>query len=456
VPSEYKAAVVTSGEVRALISGDVVSISGITVDALISGEAVLISGQPVLTSGEVALVSGQPVLVSGEVVLVSGQVALVSGQPIIQTKYEETDDGTIVPSSVKATTIGLLYGFDVDENRWNQLQVLDIDDAIAPVGSHLFVLAANLGFDGTNFDRARTVHQATLSGAQVLAGGIVAYDAGPGLLRRVGVYSSGQTILHVRGISGEVVETSGQVALVSGQPVLISGQIISISGDVTSIIRDNPAQTANLARVLAPTDELSNIVGLAGYSQILVYDAASSTWNRARSLAEATISGHVVQAAGLMAHDEAVGQLRRLETIGSGEPILAVGHASGTRTISVSGQLIDSGGQTYTGVAVTFALGKYSRFAVFNTVTRSGASGQTVEVQVQFSEDAGATWYDLVDGPFGSLLYEGEQVGAVGVLRDVQTGKVAGGDLRIFIRTSGQTLDSNDNFTISSFTMLLN
>lgn len=262
-------------------------------------------------------------------------------------------------------------------------------------------------------------------------------------------------------VSGDVVKISGETVLVSGQPVLVSGEVVLVSGQVVStsgqpnVIGDGLG-TTNVDK-LQPDDSDSEATGTAVLftrAQIAGFDNA--TFQRLRTVHAAAISGHLVLAAGLMAHDEAVGQLRRLETIGSGEPILAIGHASGTRTISVSGQLIDSGGQTFTGVAVTFALGKYSRFAVFNSVTRSGASGQTVEVQVQFSDDDQTTWYDLVDGPFGALLYEGEQVGAVGTLRDVQTGKVAAGDLRIFIRTSGQTLDSNDNFTISSFVMLLN
>lgn len=255
-------------------------------------------------------------------------------------------------------------------------------------------------------------------------------------------------------ISGDVVNTSGLVALVSGQPILISGQYVTISG------QNIRTATAGMIGDNAATGFINPIQNQDGGGRITqtsihLFDEAAGLFQHLRSLSQAAISGHLILAAGLMAHDAAIGQLRRLETIASGEPILAIGHASGTRLISVSSQLISSGGQTYTGAAVTFALGKYTRFALYNSVARSGASGQTVETQMQFSDDAGTNWYDLVDGPFGAMLYEGVQVGA-GTLRDVQTGRVAGGDMRVFIRTSGSTLNGSNNFTVSSYAMLLN
>lgn len=247
-------------------------------------------------------------------------------------------------------------------------------------------------------------------------------------------------------ISGDLVSVSGSIAAtVSGEPVTISGQVVRVSG-----------MTETVAGINSDNIDPATATGRSARSFLYGYDGSTDEWNRAQVSEPATVNPESILSVGLRGHDDGPTLARRLEVIASGEPILMVGHASGTRLISVSSQLIDSGGMLYTGAAVSFPLGKFSRFALFVTATRSGASGQTVEAQIQFSDDFGDTWYDLVDAPFGALLYEGEQVGAVGTLRDVQTGRVAGGDMRIMVRTSGSTLDSSNNFTVSAFTMLLN
>jgi len=86
----------------------------------------------------------------------------------------------------------------------------------------------------------------------------------------------------------------------------------------------------------------------------------------------------------------------------------------------------------------------YTKFGLFIDVTSTGVGAHTLDLQVQFSNDGGTTWFDYVDGPFSNLSYE--DVATAAGIKEILTGECPG---RLFrVTATGNSTSSSLKFTV--------
>ncbi len=97
----------------------------------------------------------------------------------------------------------------------------------------------------------------------------------------------------------------------------------------------------------------------------------------------------------------------------------------------VDAVLFDSAAEAYT--SNEFECAPFKEFNLMIDLDVTGAPTD-IRIDVEFSHDR-ANWFKLMDGPFGSLLYED----AAGDKKECVTGKIIAHWMRIYVLSSGCT-----------------
>ncbi len=127
------------------------------------------------------------------------------------------------------------------------------------------------------------------------------------------------------------------------------------------------------------------------------------------------------------------------------EPILAPVTAQKVQTL-VSAVVFDSTAEAYTSASLDCS--GYRKFLLENNVDVTLVPTD-INIQVQFSDDD-VTFYNYMDGPFGSLMYED---GAGDKLESV-SGECLAKYMRLYVLSSG--CSSTNKFTLTSKVILSN
>ena len=116
-----------------------------------------------------------------------------------------------------------------------------------------------------------------------------------------------------------------------------------------------------------------------------------------------------------------------------------------TSTVSINNVTFNNTTTSSTGSTVDCQL--YREFLLFLDVGEAGSSGtKTIEFTVQQSDDGGTTWYDYMDGAFGSLLESGAS--ANGGIKKCLTGKCYGDRIRVNAESTSTT--ATETFTVTA------
>lgn len=102
--------------------------------------------------------------------------------------------------------------------------------------------------------------------------------------------------------------------------------------------------------------------------------------------------------------------------------------------------LFNSAGETYT--SKVFECAPFKKFLLFNDIVVTGAP-TTIQIWVEFSHN-NAGWFKLMDGPFGSLMYED----SAGDKKECVQGKICAHWMRLHVVSVG--CDASKTFKLSA------
>lgn len=311
----------TSGghRVKVAISGDTVQIAG---GVSVSGNMVSISGQPVSVSGNVVNISGLPVSVSGNMVSISGQPVSVSGNMVSVSGQAVSVSGNAVRTSGEKTR---LQAFDPSGSTWNDLIVNQSGGNVLRVDAGAINVASNVSGNVVYLTSGQNAVQNSGQTVYPVSGKAFtfAFDPSGQTWNELWVSQSGGHDLRIFGslsanVSGNVVY------LVSGQNnVQMSGQTVYLTSGKNDV-RLIDSDSADIARVFAPTSDDFLTTGLMTLSQNFGYDPVSNLFVRLR----VTASGQGLSGVN---HKLIVGI--------SGDPVSVSGQA-----VTVSGNVVNTSG----------------------------------------------------------------------------------------------------------------